>query len=247
MSKPAKLAMLALTASIAGFSGSALAQDANPTATAAPTTPAEAPVYAPSANPTAGEVPSVSVTTVPTDASMAVPAPVVIDIPKADEKFVEKMVNHLNNKEVEDIISIFSKEGFVAVTEAGKIVKDQESLRRMLLDMFTGDKKHKFAATVENVNNFMPGAAVITYNITMTDEANAEAAPVKLIATSVVRYEDNNWKVVAVQKTEAEKAAPVEEHKSGTSGVKMLLIALIGAAVGFFASRFMPKKDSAQA
>ncbi len=185
----------------------------------------------------------VSITTMPVDPDMSVIVTPVLEVPKADSTIVDKLISHHNNKEVEDIISMFSKEGFVKVRNNGHVIKNAEDMRKELVDFFAGDKKHIFTSQVDMVKDLAPGVALITSHFTMSEEGNTTKPADKMYGITVIKYEDNAWKIVASESTDiAKEMDAVEPAQHNGSSIKLTIVALIGIAIGFLGSRFLPKK-----
>lgn len=194
--------------------------------------------------PDTGVQPPVTITPVPMNMDMSAPAAVVLEIPKADGTIIDKLINHHNNKEVEDIVAMFSKDGFIKVRNNGNVLKNAEDLRKELVDFFAGDKKHTFTSQVDMIKDVAPGVAIIGGYYNMFEEGNTTHPVAKMYGITVVKYEDNAWKIVASEATDLPKPASEVETAATTSGggFKMAIIALIGIAIGFLGARFMPKK-----
>lgn len=202
----------------------------------------------PAVNPDAGQS-GVVITNVPADMDMAAPVAVVLEMPKADGTIIDKFINHHNNKEVEEIVAMFSKDGFIKVRNNGTIIKNTEDLRKELADFFAGDKKHTLTSQVDMIKDVAPGVAIIGGYYNMFEEGNTTTPTSKMYGITVVKYEDNAWKIISQEATDLPKdaasAAEPAQHNGG-GGMKMAIVALIGIAIGFLGSRFMPKKTSAE-
>ncbi len=175
---------------------------------------------------------------------VSAPVAVILEAPKPDGTIIDKLVNHFNNKEVEDIVSTFSKDGFLAVKAKGSIVKDSDELRKELVNIFADPKRHTVTAQVDMVKELAPGVAVIGSYYNMFEEGQT-TPKAKMYGLTVVKYEDNAWKIVAQEETDLQASAESEPAKHSGGGMKIAIVTLIGAAIGFFAGRAFPKKPNA--
>jgi hypothetical protein len=191
---------------------------------------------------------STTITTTPAETVVAAPVAIVAEMPKADGAIIEKLVTHYNNKEVESIISLFDKDGFIMVSGDGKIVKNAEDLRKELVEYFASPKHYTSTAQVDVTKDLAPGIALIGSYYNFFAEGETSSPAMKAYGVSIVKYEDGAWKIVSNELTQIHTGEAVAKHEQPTSSGgnpgKMALVALIGAAIGFLASRFLPTKTN---
>jgi hypothetical protein len=183
--------------------------------------------------------------TLPAETVVAAPTAVVIEMPKADGVIIDKIINHHNNKEVEDIVAMFSKDGFIKIRSDGTVTKDPEELRKELVNFFADGKKYTFTAQVDSIKDLAPGVAVIGAYYNLFEEGQT-IPKAKMYGITVIKYEDNGWKIVAQEATDLLAKESAEPAQPQSGGLKTAIIGLLGAAVGFLAGRVIYRKHPSQ-
>lgn len=248
MTTNTKLYAALIAAAAISTASTAFAQDATTAAPAMPATPESAAVAAP-AMPASPTIETHNAVIAPATEEVVMPAPTapVAEMPKADASIMEKMTNAWNSKNVDEIIAAHSKDGFIKIDPMGAMYKDTESLKKMLVEKFAGPA-HTYTSTVDMVKDVAPGVAVLAGTMSAYKEGETSKAEMKMAFTATFKYEDGAWKAVASQCTmihdETMEAKPAA---SGGGMGKTIALVIIGALVGFFGARFMPKKDQSAA
>jgi ketosteroid isomerase-like protein len=172
------------------------------------------------------------------------PAPVVIEIPKADPSLFEHIVEAANSKNIDALLDYYSKDSFVVVTEKGEILTDREALRGFYTHTFVGDKKLTLSLNIDKLADIAPGVAVATGKIIMKKED--ENQPMESIMTATIRYEDGAWKIVSKHSTLVETVQKPHEHSSEGGFFKTIATLIIGIVVGYFGFKYTAGRKGAQ-
>ena len=177
----------------------------------------------------------------------------VTSMPSIDQSFFNSLVDSFNSKNVDGVMSSMSANDVTFVTSTGIVIKDKEAVKNHLIAMMTGESPVTLSLTVDGRLEPKPGVAFTTGSLTKTtgnaDSTHTSLETHKETISALVSYENNEWKIVALQSTKVEEPKPLEpvqEEKSQSSGLRTLLALVLGAAAGFMGARFMAKK-SAQA
>lgn len=174
---------------------------------------------------------------------VAAPVTIVAEIPKADAEIVNKMVEAYNAKNVDALLSFFASD-FILVN-SHTTIKDMGSLREALVDAFAHPSHGTISANVDYIKDIAPGLAMIGVNVT-EPATPANSHEKKSYVTHLVRYENNEWKIVSKQMTTmVDASAPVAhlEEKSPNNMVT-LFAAIFGLVVGYFAAKMLGRKKS---
>lgn len=165
----------------------------------------------------------------------------VSQVSKADGSIIDKLVNSLNNKEVEDVVQMFANDEFVLIDNLGHVIKSDADLRKYITDKFASHSKTVYTAQVEDIKEVAPNLALITaqYNIFEDDKNSVPMA--KMHVSTIVKYDGNAWKIISQQFTNFDGSVAIVKETDPT--IKMILIGLIGALIGFFGSKFMVKRQ----
>ncbi|MDF3047455.1 MAG: hypothetical protein K0R73_573 [Candidatus Midichloriaceae bacterium] len=189
-----------------------------------------------------------TISTSPAETVGSAPVAIISETPKADGAIIEKLVAHYNNKEVEPIISLFDKDGFIMVSGDGKIVRNADDLRKELVEYFASSKHYNSTAQVDTVKDLAPGLAMIGSYYNFFNEGDTSNPAMKAYGVSVVKYDDGAWKIVSNELTVMHngETLAIHDHPASNNGnlAKMALVALIGAAIGFLTSRFLFSKTN---
>lgn len=174
-------------------------------------------------------------------------------MPGIDQSFFNSLVDSFNSKNVDSIMSSMSVNDIIFVTSTGVVIKDKEAIKNHLIAMMTGENPISLSLSVNDKVEPKPGVAftagTLTKSLKTAPDSNEIGETQKETISALLSYENNEWKIVALQSTKVEEPKPLEpahEEKSQSSGLRTLLALVLGAAAGFMGARFMAKK-SAQA
>ena len=190
-----------------------------------------------------------SSTMAPEDRMVNPAAESVAEVAKADGSIIDKLISHYNNREVEDIILMYSNDGFVMVEPNGQTINDATGLRKNLVSMFAGNKKNTYTAQVDSVKEVAPNLVLITAQYNSFEDGQSASPMAKLFVTTLAKYESNTWKIISQQLTDISKDATLVDADSTQTGsaIKMMLMGIIGVVVGFFGSKYMNRRQYPQA
>jgi ketosteroid isomerase-like protein len=176
---------------------------------------------------------------------IAVPTQPVVEMPKADHAFFEGIITDFNNKDIDALISNYSKEELVVVNEKGEVFNDREAIRQLYISMLSGNKKVTASINVDKVIDVAPGVALFCGKVSFKIEG--EKDPSDLVFTSTLKYEDGSWKIVSKQTSIVSTLKADEHERPDSNGVKMLITLFIGAVIGYLGSKMFSKKNQASA
>lgn len=159
-----------------------------------------------------------------------------------DSSFMIDYFNHRNNKDVEAIISSSLDDVNVVLTDGTKVV-GKDDLRKMLVSEFASQDLGIAEVGDVNVRMLSADVAILDADVTITMHKVVQKRHCSIVA----KYDGFSWKTSYVQPTlfVAQSSCPMQDAdtQSATS-IKMLIIAIIGGVIGFFASRLMPSKEA---
>lgn len=173
-------------------------------------------------------------------------------IPSIDQSFFASLVEAFNSKNIDSIVAAMSTNNVVFITSNGILIKDKEAIKNHLISMMTGDNPISISLSLDSGNlEPKPGIVFTTGSITktvgITNENPEQSETHKETISALVGYENNQWKILAIQSTKVEEPKviePAQEEKSQSSGLRTLLALVLGAAAGFMGARFMFKKSA---
>ncbi len=237
-----------VTPSTNGATAPAAADGTVAPATPAPVVPVDASTVVP-ANPVVEQ--ATTINQIPMDASKQVmlQSVMLVNLPKADNSIVDKLVEAFNSRSYEKYSEMFSKEGFSVVTADFKNISTPEALKTAWESKFAATshfKDAKATATVDSVRDIAPGIALITgkMNIAVDPKTNAMS-----MFTILAKYEENTWRIATMHASSKDlmKMILASEIKPESNVMMDVILAFAGVVIGFVLAKVMRKRSDMNA
>ncbi len=172
----------------------------------------------------------------------SVNTPVITPI---DKNVIDDVLSFYSNQDIESIISAYGEYEMMMVDHEGVVLRNREDLRRYLVELFASKGKQSYKATTESIRDISTGTGLLSGAIDVFLTPNDVTPKSKLMFTMLAKHDGVKWKISHFQATEVKQNANVDagQDDSSESSIRMMVIALIGAVIGFFISKLIPKKS----
>jgi uncharacterized protein (TIGR02246 family) len=174
--------------------------------------------------------------------------PVETVIQPLDKTIVDEMSAAYSNQDVEAILGLYGDYELTLVDDLGSVARSREELRKHLVETFASNPKKFYKASVDNIRELSPGTGLLFGSIGIFDDAQDTSPKSKIMFTMVAKHDGLKWKISHMQATEVKNnvaMAQATETNNEPSSMRMMIIALIGAVIGFFVAKLVPNRNKA--
>jgi uncharacterized protein (TIGR02246 family) len=184
-----------------------------------------------------------------TDLSVPSVVPTEISVSPLDRSIIDDLATAYGNNDIEAILSLYGDYEMTFISTTGKVVRSREEMRKHLVELFASAPKMSYKANVDNIREFAQGSGLVNGNVVMFADAQDTTPKTKMIFTMLAKHDGMKWKISHFQGTEVRNEQINHDMEAGkeheSSSIRMMIIALIGAVIGFFIAKLVPNKNKA--
>jgi hypothetical protein len=170
--------------------------------------------------------------------------PITIAVPKFDEAASEKIAKAFNDKNIDQLIASFSKDNFLLIGASDEVISNEADLKDYLGKLFSanGILNNVIVESSLDMNNaIVADVAVIKMKgkINMPNDKHYN-----LIITATAKFFESDWRFVYMNISATQAVSELYAKKETGIGMemKMIVIAIIGFAIGMISAMLFRKK-----